>query len=138
MPTSNQKRLLNYNQSFFLQSKKLEESKSMDLIKIFLVSFSWLRQTSDIHAFAMFDYFTEQEEFLTQHIYNNGIGDKYLEIGLTEALRRVLVLGKGAHTPDCRPECIKPQIIESLKIQISDKIDIYCPQGQQLLQYLNC
>ena len=38
----------------------------------------------------------------------------------------VVVLGKGAHTPDCKPELIKPQIEESLERLKISKIDIYC------------
>jgi len=116
---------------FSIQNKKLEGIK----IDRFDKDFSKLalgcdNQTSDIHAFAMFDYFygAGGRVFDTAYIYNNGMGDKYLGnwINSRGVQEEVLVLGKGAHTPDCRPECIKPQIIESLERLNLDKIDIYC------------
>ena len=116
---------------FSTQNKKLEGIK----IDGFDKDFSRLvlgcdNQTSDIHAFAMFDYFygAGGRVFDTAYIYNNGMGDKYLGnwINSRDVQEEVLVLGKGAHTPDCRPECIKPQIIESLERLNLDKIDIYC------------
>jgi aryl-alcohol dehydrogenase-like predicted oxidoreductase/predicted dehydrogenase len=116
---------------FSTQNKKLEGIK----IDGFDKDFSRLvlgcdNQTSDIHAFAMFDYFygAGGRVFDTAYIYNNGMGDKYLGnwINSRGVQEEVLVLGKGAHTPDCRPECIKPQIIESLERLSLDKIDIYC------------
>ena len=87
-------------------------------------------QTSELHAFTMFDYFygAGGRIFDTAYIYNNGYGDRYLGnwINSRGVQEEVIVLGKGAHTPDCRPECIKPQIIESLERLNLDKIDIYC------------
>ena len=38
----------------------------------------------------------------------------------------VMVLGKGAHTPDCEPKFIKPQLEESLDRLMLDRMDIYC------------
>ena len=35
-------------------------------------------------------------------------------------------MGKGAHTPDCFPDKIRPQIEESLSRGNIDKLDIYC------------
>ena len=116
---------------FSTQNKKLEGIK----IDGFDKDFSRLvlgcdNQTSDIHAFAMFDYFygAGGRVFDTAYIYNNGMGDKYLGnwINSRGVQEEVIVLGKGAHTPDCRPDCIKPQIIESLERLNLDKIDIYC------------
>ena len=87
-------------------------------------------QTSDIHAYAMFDYFygSGGRVFDTAYIYNNGLGDKYLGdwINSRGLENDVVVLGKGAHTPDCKPELIKPQIEESLERLKISKIDIYC------------
>ena len=87
-------------------------------------------QTSDIHAYAMFDYFygAGGRIFDTAYIYNNGLGDKYLGdwINSRNLQNEVVVLGKGAHTPDCKPELIKPQIEESLERLNISKIDIYC------------
>ena len=66
---------------FSTQNKKLEGIK----IDGFDKDFSRLvlgcdNQTSDIHAFAMFDYFygAGGRVFDTAYIYNNGMGDKYL------------------------------------------------------------
>ena len=87
-------------------------------------------QTSDIHAYAMFDYFygAGGRIFDTAYIYNNGLGDKYLGdwINSRNLQNDVVILGKGAHTPDCKPELIKPQIEESLERLKLSQIDIYC------------
>ena len=116
---------------FSTQYKKLEGIKIDGFDKDFSkLALGCDNQTSDIHAFAMFDYFygAGGRVFDTAYIYNNGMGDKYLGnwINSRGFQEEVLVLGKGAHTPDCRPECIKPQIIESLERLNLDKIDIYC------------
>ncbi len=116
---------------FSTQNKKLEGIKIDGFDKDFSkLALGCDNQTSDIHAFAMFDYFygAGGRVFDTAYIYNNGMGDKYLGnwINSRGVQEEVLVLGKGAHTPDCRPECIKPQIIESLERLNLDKIDIYC------------
>ena len=116
---------------FSIQNKKIEGIKIDGFDKDFSkLALGCDNQTSDIHAFAMFDYFygAGGRVFDTAYIYNNGMGDKYLGnwINSRGVQEEVLVLGKGAHTPDCRPECIKPQIIESLERLNLDKIDIYC------------
>jgi aryl-alcohol dehydrogenase-like predicted oxidoreductase/predicted dehydrogenase len=116
---------------FSIQNKKLKGIKIDGFDKNFSkLALGCDNQTSDIHAFAMFDYFygAGGRVFDTAYIYNNGMGDKYLGdwINSRGVHEEVLVLGKGAHTPDCRPECIKPQIIESLERLNLDKIDIYC------------
>ena len=116
---------------FSIQNKKLEGIKIDGFDKDFSkLALGCDNQTSDIHAFAMFDYFygAGGRVFDTAYIYNNGMGDKYLGdwINSRGVQEEIVVLGKGAHTPDCRPECIKPQIIESLKRLNLDKIDIYC------------
>jgi aryl-alcohol dehydrogenase-like predicted oxidoreductase len=38
----------------------------------------------------------------------------------------VVVLGKGAHTPDCLPKKIRPQLDETLSRMSSSYLDIYC------------
>ena len=116
---------------FSIQNKKLEGIKIDGFDKDFSkLALGCDNQTSDIHAFAMFDYFygAGGRVFDTAYIYNNGKGDKYLGnwINSRGIQEEIVVLGKGAHTPDCRPECIKPQIIESLERLNLDKIDIYC------------
>ena len=116
---------------FSIQNKKLEGIKIDGFDKDFSkLALGCDNQTSDIHAFAMFDYFygAGGRVFDTAYIYNHGKGDKYLGnwINSRGIQEEIVVLGKGAHTPDCRPECIKPQIIESLERLNLDKIDIYC------------
>ena len=78
----------------------------------------------------MFDHFygSGGKIFDTAYIYNNGKGDKYLGdwINSRKLENEVIVLGKGAHTPDCKPEFIRPQILESLDRLNIPKIDIFC------------
>ena len=61
-------------------------------------------QTSSLHAFTMFDHFygSGGRIFDTAYIYNNGKGDKYLGdwINSRNVEDEIIVLGKGAHTPD--------------------------------------
>ena len=55
------------------------------------------------------------------------MSDRYLGNWInSRKLNDVVVLGKGAHTPDCIPEKIKPQIEESLSRGNISKLDIYC------------
>ena len=87
-------------------------------------------QTSDLHAFTMFDHFygSGGRIFDTAFIYNHGRGDKYLGdwINARNVEEDVIVLGKGAHTPECEPQYIRPQVLQSLeRLQIS-KLDIFC------------
>ena len=76
----------------------------------------------------MFDHFygSGGRIFDTAYIYNNGKGDKYLGdwINSRNVEDEIIVLGKGAHTPECSPEFIRPQIIESLERLNINKIDI--------------
>jgi aryl-alcohol dehydrogenase-like predicted oxidoreductase/predicted dehydrogenase len=87
-------------------------------------------QTSDLHAFTMFDHFygSGGRIFDTAYIYNNGKGDKYLGdwINSRKVEDEVIVLGKAAHTPQCEPEFIRPQILESLDRLNIQKLDIFC------------
>jgi len=87
-------------------------------------------QTSSLHAFTMFDHFygSGGRIFDTAYIYNNGKGDKYLGdwINSRNIEDEIIVLGKGAHTPDCEPKFIRPQIEESLSRLNINKIDIFC------------
>ena len=87
-------------------------------------------QTSDLHAFTMFDHFygSGGRIFDTAYIYNYGMGDKYLGdwINTRQVKEDVVVLGKAAHTPECDPKYIRPQVLESLeRLQIS-QLDIFC------------
>ena len=87
-------------------------------------------QISELHAFCMFEHFYQQggRIFDTAYIYNNGLSDGYLGAWINERDLKdeVVILGKGAHTPDCEPENIKPQLEESLNRMNLDRLDIYC------------
>tara|TARA_Y100000590_G_scaffold275359_1_gene309153 strand:+ start:17243 stop:19249 length:2007 start_codon:yes stop_codon:yes gene_type:complete len=98
--------------------------------KVSRVVFGCDNQSSTDHAFAMFDHFFSLggNAFDTAYIYNNGKSDVYLgkwmaHRGLRE---KVVVLGKGAHTPHCYPDLIRPQLEESLDRLQTDYLDIYC------------
>ncbi len=78
----------------------------------------------------MFDhfYFSGGNVFDTAYIYNNGKSDGYLGRWINaRGLRdEVVILGKGAHTPDCYPNKIRPQLEETLERMGTDYLDIYC------------
>jgi aryl-alcohol dehydrogenase-like predicted oxidoreductase len=78
----------------------------------------------------MFDHFYKKggNVFDTAYIYNNGKSDYYLGSWIkSRGLREeVVVLGKGAHTPDCLPKKIRPQLDETLTRMSSSYLDIYC------------
>ena len=94
------------------------------------VVFGCDNQSDSNHAFAMFDHFFQQggNVFDTAYIYNDGKSDSYLGSWVnSRALRdEVVILGKGAHTPDCLPEKIKPQLNETLSRMSVAHLDIYC------------
>ena len=98
--------------------------------KLSRVVFGCDNQSDTNHAFAMFDHFYSKggNVFDTAYIYNNGKSDFYLGSWIeSRGLREdVVVLGKGAHTPDCLPEKIKPQLEETLSRMSSSYLDIYC------------
>ena len=86
-------------------------------------------QTEMAHASVMFDHFYEQggNTFDTAYIYGGGVMERLLgqwmrHRGLREEL---VVIGKGAHTPLNFPNCISPQLTESLDRLQSDYVDIY-------------
>ena len=87
-------------------------------------------QSDTNHAFAMFDHFYSKggNVFDTAYIYNNGKSDFYLGSWMESRNLRdeVVVLGKGAHTPDCLPEKIRPQLEETLSRMSTSYLDIYC------------
>lgn len=75
-------------------------------------------QTELPHAFAVFDDYFERggNVFDTAHLYGSGIMEKLLGQWMRmRGLRdEVVLITKGAHTPDCRPEKVRPQLEESL------------------------
>ena len=87
-------------------------------------------QSDTNHAFAMFDHFYMKggNVFDTAYIYNNGKSDFYLGSWIESRNLRdeVVILGKGAHTPDCEPNKIRPQLEETLNRMSSEYLDIYC------------
>ena len=87
-------------------------------------------QSDTNHAFAMFDHFYSKggNVFDSAYIYNNGKSDFYLGSWMESRNLRdeVVVLGKGAHTPDCLPEKIRPQLEETLSRMSTSYLDIYC------------
>ena len=130
--------LNNFNESpipeskfFHIQEPQLENNTLEDLGKdASRLAFGCDNQTSSLHAFTMFDHFygAGGRIFDTAYIYNNGKGDKYLGdwINSRQLEDKIIVLGKGAHTPECEPKFIKPQIIESLQRLNIQKLDIFC------------
>ena len=119
------------SKAFLLQESHLECNELPGLSKTgSRLALGCDNQTSDLHAFTMFDHFygSGGRIFDTAFIYNNGMGDKYLGdwINARNVEEAVIVLGKGAHTPNCEPHHIRPQVLQSLeRLQIS-KLDIYC------------
>ena len=130
--------LNNFNESpipeskfFHIQEPQLKNNTLDDLEKdASRLAFGCDNQTSSLHAFTMFDHFygAGGRIFDTAYIYNNGKGDKYLGdwINSRQLEDKIIVLGKVAHTPECEPKFIKPQIIESLQRLNIEKLDIFC------------
>ncbi len=118
------------NSVFLNKSNELKSIQIPELQKeLSPIVFGCDNQINEVHAFAMFDYFYSQggKIFDTAYIYNNGLSDRYLGNWINSRnLNDVVILGKGAHTPDCIPEKIKPQIEESLSRGNISKLDIYC------------
>lgn len=86
-------------------------------------------QTSWPYASVMFDDFFERGGncFDSAYIYGKGRCEKMLGQWLkNRAIReQVVILDKGAHTPDCNPEALKRQLLESLDRLQADYVDIY-------------
>ena len=113
---------------YLIQKSKLQETPLIGVNKLgSRLALGCDNQTSALHAFTMFDHFygSGGRIFDTAYIYNNGKGDKYLGdwIKSRKVEDEIIVLGKGAHTPECSPEFIRPQIIESLERLQINKID---------------
>ncbi len=85
--------------------------------------------TSWPYASVMLDNFFEQGGtcFDSAYIYSGGTSEKMLghwmnNRGIRE---QVVVLDKGAHTPDCNPQALVKQLEESLTRLQTDYVDIY-------------
>ena len=86
-------------------------------------------QPSMSHASAMWDDYIEQGGncFDTAYIYGDGametlLGHWHQQRGVRD---QIVIIGKGAHSPDNFPECISPQLDTSLARLQSDYVDIY-------------
>jgi aryl-alcohol dehydrogenase-like predicted oxidoreductase/predicted dehydrogenase len=97
---------------------------------LFPLVFGCDNQSDANHAFAMFDHYSSLggNVFDTAYIYNDGRSDKYLGrwVAARNNREEIIILGKGAHTPDCFPGSIRPQLEETLERLQSDYLDIYC------------
>jgi len=86
-------------------------------------------QQTIAHASVMFDDFVEQggTAFDTAHIYGGGLMERLLGQWVRNRGIRddVVILGKGAHTPNCCPEALTRELMESLDRLQMDHVDIY-------------
>lgn len=86
-------------------------------------------QTTMPHAAAMFDDFFAQGGtcFDTAWGYGGGVCERLLGhwVQSRDLRERVVILGKGAHTPFCDPEHLTAQLHESLARLQTDYLDIY-------------
>lgn len=126
-PTNREKQM----SSFFEDRKSMPTSRIKGIDKeLSRVVFGCDNQSDTNHAFAMFDYYFNKggNVYDTAYIYNNGKSDRYLGEWIKARNNRdeVVILGKGAHTPDCLPEKIRPQLEETLDRLSTNKLDIYC------------
>jgi predicted dehydrogenase/aryl-alcohol dehydrogenase-like predicted oxidoreductase len=81
------------------------------------------------HAAAMFDDFFERGGncFDTAHIYGGGLMERLLGQWIINRNVRdqVVVIGKGAHTPNCNPVALVRQFEESLQRLQTGYVDLY-------------
>lgn len=81
------------------------------------------------HLAVMFDDFFERggNAFDSAYIYGGGKCEQALGAWVkARGLRdEVVLLGKGAHTPDCNPTAITHQLLETLRRLQTDALDIY-------------
>ncbi len=81
------------------------------------------------HAAVMFDDFFEKGGtcFDTAWVYGGGVCEPVLGRWIEDrgVRDRVVILGKGAHTPFCAPEAIGTQLTQSLDRLRTDYVDIY-------------
>jgi len=86
-------------------------------------------QTGPAHAAVMFDDFIERGGncFDTAYVYGGGRHERQFgEWVRARGIRdRIVVIGKGAHTPLCTPEWLEKQLRESLDRMGLDRLDLY-------------
>lgn len=86
-------------------------------------------QETIAHASVMFDDFFERGGncFDTAWIYGQGNCEKLLGqwIKNRKIREKVVIVGKGAHTPFCNPKDLTKQLIESLDRLQTDYVDVY-------------
>ncbi len=86
-------------------------------------------QTTFPHAAVMFDDFFERGGtcFDTARIYRAGLCEKMMGSWLRErgVREEIVLLGKGAHTPNCFPGAIERELEESLERLQTDYLDLY-------------
>lgn len=86
-------------------------------------------QQSFAHSAVMFDDFFELggNMFDTAHLYGGGKPERFLGEWIeTRGIRdETLIIGKGAHTPNCHPEGITRQLSESLDRLKTSYVDLY-------------
>ena len=119
------------SKAYLLQESQLESKNLPGLSKSgSRLALGCDNQTSDLHAFTMFDHFygSGGRIFDTAFIYNHGMGDKYLGdwINARKVEEDIIILGKGAHTPECEPKYIRPQVLKSLERLQIEELDIFC------------
>ncbi|MYS89709.1 MULTISPECIES: aldo/keto reductase [Streptomyces] len=80
-------------------------------------------------ASALFDHYVTLggNVFDTAHFYLDGQAERRLGKWIADRGIRddVVVIGKGAHTPDCNPEALSRQLLESLDRQGTGHLDVY-------------
>ena len=79
------------------------------------------------HAAAMFDHYFEQGGncFDTAYIYGPSDATLGQWINSRGVRDKVVVIAKGAHSPDNRPECLRPQLEASLERMGTEYTDIH-------------
>jgi len=86
-------------------------------------------QETYTHAAALFDDWLERggNAFDTAHLYYGGLQERLLGQWLKARGVRdeVVILSKGGHPPDCHPEAISRQLLESQERMLIDHAEIY-------------
>jgi aryl-alcohol dehydrogenase-like predicted oxidoreductase len=86
-------------------------------------------QKETSHANSMFDDFFARGGncFDTAYIYGGGTPEKLIGewIKARKVREKIVVIGKGAHTPNCNPPSIETQLNTSLERMQVDYVDIY-------------